>query len=90
MIKANSNYNVRPLKIEFCKESEEKIQNDYQILVDQVKALQPCVVNVNGRESSPIGAAYLKVGEVRDGVDSDLAGWGRGGLSYRGRPGRTI
>ena len=39
---------------------------------------------------SPIGAAYLKVGEVRDGVDSDLAGWGRGGLSYRGRPGRTI
>jgi hypothetical protein len=38
----------------------------------------------------PIGAAYLKVGEVRDGVDSDLAGWGRGGLSYRGRPGRTI
>ena len=38
----------------------------------------------------PLGAAYLKVGEVRDGVDSDLAGWGRGGLSYRGRPGRTI
>ena len=45
---------------------------------------------VLGSESRPIGAAYLKVGEVRDGVDSDLAGWGRGGLSYRGRPGRTI
>ena len=41
-------------------------------------------------EASTIGAAYFKVGEVRDGVDSDLAGWGRGGLSYRGRPGRTI
>ena len=40
--------------------------------------------------SRPFGAAYFKVGEVRDGVDSDLAGWGRGGLSYRGRPGRTI
>ena len=36
------------------------------------------------RVAEPLGAAYLKVGEVRGEVDSDLAGWGRGGLSWRG------
>ena len=29
--------------------------------------------------SRTLGAAYLKVGEVRDGVDSDLAGSGPAG-----------
>ena len=51
----------------------------------------PCTAHLSRTcPASTIGAAYFKVGEVRDGVDSDLAGWGRGGLSYRGRPGRTI
>ena len=39
---------VRPL--EFCKESEEKIQSDNQILMDQINNIEPCVVNVNGRD----------------------------------------
>ena len=33
----------RPL--EFCKESEEKIQSDNQILMDQINNIEPCVVN---------------------------------------------
>ena len=43
-----ANYSVRPL--EFCKESEEKIQSDYQILLDQINNIEPFVVNVNGRD----------------------------------------
>ena len=43
-----ANYSVRPL--EFCKESEEKIQSDYQILMDQINNIEPFVVNVNGRD----------------------------------------
>ena len=43
-----ANYSVRPL--EFCKESEEKIQSDNQILMDQINNIEPCVVNVNGRD----------------------------------------
>ena len=38
-----ANYSVRPL--EFCKESEEKIQSDNQILMDQINNIEPCVVN---------------------------------------------
>ena len=43
-----ANYSVHPL--EFCKESEEKIQSDNQILMDQINNIEPCVVNVNGRD----------------------------------------
>ena len=49
-----ANYSVRPL--EFCKESEEKIQSDLfyigynQIVMDQINNIEPCVVNVNGRD----------------------------------------
>ena len=43
-----ANYSVRPL--EFCKESEEKIQSDNQILMDKINNIEPCVVNVNGRD----------------------------------------
>ena len=39
---------MRPL--EFCKESEEKIQSDNQILMDQINNIEPFVVNVNGRD----------------------------------------
>ena len=34
-----------------------------------------------------LGAAYLKVGEARGGLDSDPPSWGRDGLGCRGRPG---
>ena len=35
---------VRPL--EFCKESEEKIQSDHQILMGQINNIEPFVANV--------------------------------------------
>ena len=66
------------------------------ITAERRRSLEKCVTDGRSLQirwqklPEPFGAAYLKVGEVRDGVDSDLAGWGRGGLSYRGRPGRTI
>ena len=39
-----ANYSVHPL--EFCKESEEKIQSDHQILMGQINNIEPFVANV--------------------------------------------
>ena len=46
---SNSNFNVRPLKIEFTKETESKIQLDYEDLKEQVDNIKYCEVTSNGK-----------------------------------------
>ena len=45
-VDANSNLNVRPLKFEFAKETEEKIQTDYRNLKKEIKDLKPLEVTL--------------------------------------------
>ncbi|MEC7373274.1 MAG: hypothetical protein VYC37_02475 [Thermoproteota archaeon] len=47
---ANSNFNTRPLKFEFVKESEEYIQNEFEDLDKQINDIKHCRVVINGKE----------------------------------------